>query len=98
MTAHPVSTRLYFAVFGALLALTAVTTAVAFYDLGALNTVVALGIASVKAMLVVLYFMHVRWSNNVVRIFACVGLLFLLILFTFTVTDYSSRPLIAGWQ
>jgi cytochrome c oxidase subunit 4 len=61
---HVVPVRVYLAVFAVLLVLTAVTTAVAYADLGRLNVVIMLTIAMVKAALVVLYFMHVRWSDR----------------------------------
>lgn len=98
MSAHVVPLRLYIAVFVALLVLTGVTTGIAFVDLGPANTVVALGIASLKASLVVLFFMHVRWSGRVVRTFTFVGLVFLLILFAFSLSDYLTRELVTGWE
>ena len=65
MDAHHVpSLKLYFTVFGILMVGTALTVAVAFFDLGAMNNVVMLTIAIVKATFVVLYFMHVRWSSR----------------------------------
>jgi len=60
MSDHVVPTRVYYTVFAALLVLTALTVWIAFYDLGVLNDVAALGIAAIKATLVVLFFMHVR--------------------------------------
>ena len=69
MSAHVAPLRLYAFVFGTLIALTGVTVWVAFFDLGPLNTVAAMTIAVVKAVLVVLYFMHVRWSSQVTRLF-----------------------------
>ena len=94
MSGHHVSLRLYFAVFLALLALTALTVWSAFQPLGALHTPVALAIAGAKAMLVILYFMHVRWSPRLVWIFAGVGFVFLAILLGFTMSDYLTR----GWM
>lgn len=93
MASHVVPVRVYFAVFLALMALTAATVAVAFVDLGALNNVVALGIACTKASLVVLYFMHVRYSDQLVKLSILVGILFLAILFGFTLAD----PLTRSW-
>ena len=66
MSNHVVPLRVYFSVFGALMVLTAITVAVAFFDLGVLNNVVALGIAGLKATLVILYFMHVRYSGRLI--------------------------------
>jgi cytochrome c oxidase subunit IV len=95
MDAHHVpSLKLYFAVFGILMVGTAVTVLVAFYDLGPLNNVMMLTIAIVKAMFVVLYFMHVRWSSRLTWVVVASGFFWLLIMFTFTMQDYLSR----GWM
>jgi len=93
MSAHTVPRRLYFAVFGALMVLTAVTVAVAFVDLGFLNIVVAMSIAVIKALLVVLYFMHLRYGRRLTWVFAGAGFFWLAILLSLTVSDYFSR----GW-
>ena len=72
---HVVPLKLLFTVFAALLALTIVTVAVTYVDLGAMNIWVALGVAVVKAALVALYFMHLRWDspfNGIVLIAALV--------------------------
>jgi len=90
---HVVPVKLYLAVFGALMVLTTITVAVAFVDLGPLNNLVMLGIAVVKASLVVLYFMHVRYSTRLIPVVAAGGFLWLLILFGLTMQDYVSR----GW-
>ena len=93
--------RVYFVIFFALMILTATTVWVAFFDLGAVNDAVALGIASTKAMLVILYFMHVRYSSRLTWIFAAVGFFFLLILLAFTLSDVLTRdwiPASAGWS
>ena len=89
---HP-TLGLFLAVFVALLGLTALTVWSAFQPLGALHTPVALAIASAKAMLVILYFMHVRWSSRLTWVFAGSGFLFLLILLVFTLSDFWTR----GW-
>ena len=88
---HGASLKLYGAVFAALLVLTFVTVWAALHDFGALNTPIALGIASVKATLVILYFMHVRWSSRLTWIFIGLGILFLALLIGFTLSDYVSR-------
>jgi len=94
MDAHHVpSLKLYFGVFGILMIGTALTVAVAFFDLGPLNNVVMLTVAIVKAMFVVLYFMHVRWGSRLTWVIAGSGFLWLLIMFSFTLMDYMSR----GW-
>ena len=94
MDAHHVpSLKLYFTVFGILMVGTALTVLVAFYDLGPLNNIVMLTIAIVKALFVVLYFMHVRWSSRLTWVVVASGFFWLLIMFTFTMTDYLTR----GW-
>jgi cytochrome c oxidase subunit 4 len=90
--AHP-TLKIYFAVFGALMVFTALTVWAAFEHLGIWNTPVALAIAVTKAALVVLFFMHVRYSPRRTAIVISTSVLFLLILFVITLSDYLSR----GW-
>jgi cytochrome c oxidase subunit IV len=90
---HIVPPRIYFVVFGALMALTAITTAVSFVDLGPWSTVVALGIAFVKATLVVLFFMHVKYSPRLTQVTIAGGLFWLAILIALTLSDFMTR----GW-
>jgi cytochrome c oxidase subunit 4 len=91
MSEHVVPLRLYIAIFASLLGLTALTVYVAFLDLGPLNTVVALTIAVVKAFLVVLFFMHVRYSSRLTWVFAAAGFVWLGIMFALTMADYGTR-------
>ena len=91
MAKHIVPKRIYFAVFFALIILTALTVWVAFIDLGAFNDVVAMSIAITKATLVVLYFMHVRYSSGLTWVFVTAGFLFLVILLVFTMSDVLTR-------
>jgi cytochrome c oxidase subunit 4 len=91
MSEHIVSRKIYFAIFGALMVLTVITVLVARVDLGVLNNIVALTIAVLKATLVVLYFMHVRYSSRLTWVFVLAGLFWLLILMTMTLTDYQTR-------
>lgn len=93
MKHHIVPLRVYMAVFTTLLVMTGVTVAVAFMDLGTMNTFVAVTIAIFKATIVVLYFMHVRYSGKLIWVFAGAGFLWLLILFAFTLSDTMTR----GW-
>ena len=90
---HVVPVRTYFLVFVTLLAMTALTTAAAFVDLGPLGNLVAMAIASFKATLVVLFFMHVRYSSKLTSLVVTAGLFWLAILIVLTLTDYLSR----GW-
>lgn len=93
MSEHVVSRKIYFAIFGALMVMTGVTVWVANFDLGRWNAIVALSIAVVKATLVVLYFMHVRYSSKLTWVFIGAGVIWLIILFAFTLSDYLTR----GW-
>jgi cytochrome c oxidase subunit 4 len=90
-TASSAQRKTYLVVFGALLGLTLVTTAVAFVDLGPLNTPLALSIAILKASLVMIYFMHLRHSTFLARVFAGAGVLWLLHFIVFTLSDYLTR-------
>ena len=91
MSGHVSPLKIYFGVFGALMVLTVVTVVVAYINLGAINTAVALGIASFKATLVILYFMHVKYASQLTKLIVVSGLFFLAILLTLTMTDYVSR-------
>ena len=89
---HVVPLKVYLAVFLALCVGTVLTVSAAGHDFGALNTPIALGIAITKATLVVLYFMHVRYSPRLVTLMIGTGLVFLMLLILFTMSDYVSRP------
>ncbi len=86
-----VPVRVYFTVFLALLILTFLTTGVAFLDLGFFSPVVALTIAIVKASLVVLFFMHLRYSTRLTWVVGGAGLFWLGILFALSLSDYLTR-------
>jgi cytochrome c oxidase subunit IV len=94
MSAHVAPVRLYLVIFGALMILTALTVAVTYVDLGAANLFVAMGIAIFKAVLVVLYFMHVRWSDRLTVVTVMTALVFLGVLFAFTWADYLTRGIL----
>ncbi|HET6645415.1 MAG TPA: cytochrome C oxidase subunit IV family protein [Fimbriimonadales bacterium] len=83
--------RIYFNVFLTLLVLLVITVWVAYMDLGFLNTVVAMAIAVVKALLVILYFMDMRRGAHLAQIWAGGGVIFLLTLFCLSLGDYLSR-------
>ena len=84
----------YYAIFGALMVLTAVTVGVAFINLGRLNFPVAIAIAITKATLVVLFFMHVKYSSRLTKMVVGMAFFFLGCLLFLTLTDYMSR----GWH
>ncbi len=101
MSEHVVSPKIYVLVFITLIAFTALTTAVAFVDLGAFNTVIALAIAVCKMLLVILFFMHVRYSPNLTKIVIAAAFFWLLILMSLTLGDYHTRswtPSPSGWS
>jgi cytochrome c oxidase subunit 4 len=93
MREHIVSPKIYYAIFVALTVLTVVTWSVAQIDLGQMNAVVALTIAVIKATLVVLYFMHVRYSSRLTWVFVGAGFFWLAIMVALTLSDYMTR----GW-
>jgi cytochrome c oxidase subunit 4 len=88
---HIVSTRVYYGIFAILMLGTYLTVQVAFFDLGPMNTVVALTIAVLKAVLVVLFFMHVKYSTRLTWVVVASGVFWLGILLALTMTDYLTR-------
>jgi len=101
MSRHVVPKKLYVLVFAALIVFTGLTTGVAFINLGKWNTVEALVIAVCKASLVVLFFMHLRWSSNLLRIVVASSLLWLAILIGLTLSDVFTRdwtPVPSNWE
>jgi cytochrome c oxidase subunit 4 len=92
---HLVSPRTYVTIFLALMVLTAVTVGAAFLDLGPFNTFVAVVIACTKMMLVVLYFMHVRYSSRLTWAVVGAGFFWLGLLLLLTLSDYVTRG--PGW-
>ena len=93
MSGHVAPKSLYVGIFLALMVLTGVTVGVAFIHLGRLNFPVALAIAIAKATLVILFFMHVKYSSRLTKMVVGMSFFFLSILFALTLTDYLSR----GW-
>jgi cytochrome c oxidase subunit 4 len=89
---HVVPVRVYVGIFLALCVLTVVTVAVTGYDFGPFNLIVALGVAIAKASLVVLYFMHARYSPKLTGVVIASSVAFFVILVFLTLTDYLSRP------
>jgi cytochrome c oxidase subunit 4 len=94
MPEHIVPIKTYTIVLVSLLVLTATTCGVSFIDMGKMNTVVAVAIACVKASLVALIFMHLRYSRHLMQIVVVAGLFWLGILIALTMSDYLTR----GWQ
>ena len=82
----------YILVFMALLVLAALTTGIAYVDLGTFNTVIALAIAVVKMSLVGLFFMHLWYTQGLNRIVVLAGFFWLALMVSFTLADFLSRP------
>ena len=89
---HIVPLPIYLGVFAALMVGTILTVLAARMDFGVMNTPVALAIACSKAALVILFFMHVKYSERLVTMVVVVSIAFLAILFLITLSDYWTRP------
>jgi cytochrome c oxidase subunit 4 len=96
MSGHVAPKSLYYLIFLALMVGTGLTVLVAKFDLGPLNNIVMLSVACAKALLVILFFMHVRWSSRLTWVIAGSGFFWLLILFSITMADYMSRGWVEG--
>src|SRR5436305_13522542 len=90
---HIVSPKLYVTIWAILLVFTGLTVWAAFQDFGVGNPIIALAIAVTKATLVILFFMHVKYSPKVIGLIIFCALFFLSILMVLTTADYLSR----GW-
>ena len=91
MSEHIVGPKIYVSVFLALMVFTALTVGAAFINMGPFNAVVALTIAVIKAVLVILFFMHVRYSSKMVMVIIIAGFFWMGIMFVLTMSDYISR-------
>jgi cytochrome c oxidase subunit IV len=96
MSGHVAPKSMYIGVWLALLLGTGLTVLAAEVNLGALNNIVMLLIACTKAALVILFFMHVRWSTRLTWVVALSGFFWLLILFGLTMQDYETRGWVPG--
>ena len=86
------SIRLYLAVYFALLALLILTVGMAFVDIGRYpNNVIAIGIGCIKAVLIVLFFMHIKYERWITWFFAAAGAIWLCIMITLSMADYLTR-------
>jgi cytochrome c oxidase subunit 4 len=91
MSSPVVPLKTYLITFLALMLLLVATVAVAYVDLGQLNLAAAMAIAVGKAVLIILFFMHVRYGRNLTWVFAAAGFFWLAILLTMAMSDYASR-------
>ena len=92
MSEHIVSPKVYFTIFAALMIGTTLTVWAAFQNFHQFNIVIALGIATIKAALVVLYFMHARYSPHRTQLVIVCAIFWLAIMLGLTLADYNTRP------
>ncbi len=90
---HIAPLKTYLNVFAALMVLTVLTVWVALFDLGPFNVVVAVTIATVKAYIVILYFMHVKYSAKIIWLTAAAGFVWFILMLALTLADFATR----GW-
>lgn len=90
-TPHILPLSLYLTIGGALLVLTGITVLVSFYQFGAFNLVIAMFIAAIKATLVALYFMHLKYDSKVYSLVFVMAILFLATFITLTMFDTMQR-------
>ena len=88
---HVVPPRIYLTILLALLVATALTVWASFIDLGPMNPVIALAIAATKMILVVLFFMHVKYSTKLTKLTVGAGVFTFLVLVGMTLSDYWTR-------
>lgn len=88
---HVSPLKVYIGIFSALMVLSAITVGAAFLNLGRFNSIVAITIAVIKATLVILYFMHVKYSSRLTKITVVLSFFFVAILFAETFMDYATR-------
>ncbi len=91
MSAEPEPISLYLKIFGSLLVLTALTVIMAYIDFGMLNIVITLAIAGLKTALILLFFMHLRHSIHLAKVFTGVGFLWLVLMVGILMSDYMTR-------
>jgi cytochrome c oxidase subunit IV len=91
ITTHPA--KIYWRTCAALMLLLALTWTIGYINLGMFNVIIALAIAIIKALLVALFFMHIKGSSRLLHLAAAVGVIWLLIMLSLTLTDYFTR----GW-
>ncbi len=91
MSEHIVSPKIYAVIFASLMLGTSITVWAAFQNFGPFNIVIALAIATIKATLVVLYFMHARYSPKRTQLVIVCSVFWLAIMLALTLSDYNTR-------
>ena len=94
---HVLPLRIYFTIFGALMGLMVLTVGAALFDLGMANFAVAMGIAVVKMVLILMFFMHVKYSERLVWVFSTAAFFWLLLLIGGLLNDYLTRGQTNVW-
>ena len=92
MSEHIVSPKIYIFIFASLMLGTGITVWAAFQNFRQYNIVIALAIATIKATLVVLYFMHARYSPKRTQLVIVCSVFWLAIMLALTLSDYNTRP------
>jgi len=92
MAAHILPKRVYYTIFAILMFCTYLTVQIAFFDLGRLNAIAALAIAAFKATMVILFFMHVKYSTRLTWAVVLGSIFWFGILVALTMGDYLTRP------
>lgn len=95
---HVSSSAMFLNVLVVLLILTVITVAASRFDFGAANMLIAMLIASVKASLVMAFFMHLKWDTAINKIVFLSSFLFLALLFVFTLADHATRRMDSEWH
>ena len=96
MNSHIVPRKIYVLIWAALMLLLLLTWGIAQFNLGPFNVIAALTIAVTKMLLVILFFMHVRYSPRRTWIFVAAGFIWLLIMMYLTLGDYLTRKIVHG--
>jgi len=91
LVGHILPAGVYVGIWAALMCLTALTTFASFLELGIFNIVVALLIATIKGTLVVLFFMHLKYSSKLTMVTVVAAIFFLFLLLSLSMTDYLTR-------
>ena len=95
---HIIGPKVYIPVFAALIVLLFATVGASYLDISTtVNLIIALAIAVAKALLIILFFMHVKYSSKLVKVFAGAGFLWLLILFALIIMDFVSRDQLSAF-
>ena len=88
---HIVTPFQYVLVYGTLLVFTGITVGAAYVDMGVFNPIIALAIACFKAVVVILFFMHVKYQSHLIKVTVGAGFFTFIVLITMTLVDYMSR-------